>query len=246
MGGGNNTENKEKKEAGRYPITLRELISWFSLVGFVYGPLDERLSVREALEKALKKPVPSHVNWFFCFGGISLLLFIIQTVTGILLLMYYRPTTAEAFDSVVHITNNVPFGWLVRGFHFWGANLMIIMVFLHMLRVYIYGAYKAPRDFNWVAGVFLLMLTMGFGFTGYLLPWNQVSYWATTVGTEVPGALPLIGDYMKLFTRGGSDVSQITLTRFFAAHVVILPAVTIVFLALHFLMIRRQGIAPRF
>ena len=224
-------------------ISLREVLSWLSLVGFVYGPLDERLGIRQALEKALKKPVPHHVNWTFCFGGITFFMFLLLAATGILLLMYYRPTIAEAYASVVYIANEVPFGWLIRGLHFWAGNLMIIMVILHMLRVFFYGAYKSPRDLNWIAGFVLFMLTLGFGFTGYLLPWNQISYWATTVGTEIPGAIPLVGDTLKYLTRGGAEVSQTTLTRFFAIHVVILPAIISFFLAVHFAVIRRQGIS---
>ncbi|MBI5376198.1 MAG: cytochrome b N-terminal domain-containing protein [Candidatus Schekmanbacteria bacterium] len=223
--------------------SFREIINLISLTGFVYGPLDDRLSIREALEKNLKKPVPDHVNWLFCFGGVTFLLFIVQAFTGVLLLMYYQPTTAEAYKSVVHITNNVPFGWLMRGIHHWAANLMSVFCLLHMLRVFFYGAYKAPRDFNWVTGVMLLCVTLGFGFTGYLLPWNQISYWATTVGTEVPSAMPVAGDLIKMLIRGGSDISQATLTRFFAIHVLILPAAIAVFLISHFLMIRRQGIS---
>jgi quinol-cytochrome oxidoreductase complex cytochrome b subunit len=238
------TEEKEKKQPTfEQRSGLRELFELFSLTGFVYGPLDARLDIKEALETNLKKPVPSHVNWLFCFGGISLFLFIVQAVTGIMLLMYYRPTIAEAYKSVVFITNNVPFGWLVRGLHHWAANLMIIMVVLHMARVFFYAAYKPPRDFNWVTGVILLMLTLGFGFTGYLLPWNQISYWATTVGTEVPGAVPIIGDFMIRVIRGGEAVGQTTLTRFFAIHVVILPLTIGFFLMGHFFMIRKQGIA---
>ncbi|RMF92211.1 MAG: DUF4405 domain-containing protein [Candidatus Schekmanbacteria bacterium] len=223
--------------------SFREIVSLLTLTGFVYGPLDERLSIREALEKNLKKPVGEHVNWTFCFGGITFLLFVIQAFTGVLLLMYYQPTTAAAYKSVVHITNNVPFGWLMRGIHHWAANLMTVFVFLHMLRVFFYGAYKAPRDFNWVTGVVLLLLTLGFGFTGYLLPWNQISYWATTVGTEIPSAVPIVGDLIKMLIRGGTDVTQATLTRFFAIHVLILPATIAVFLLAHFLMIRKQGIS---
>ncbi len=237
------TTGEQKQPSFEQRSGLRELFELFSLTGFVYGPLDERLDIREALEKNLKKPVPSHVNWLFCFGGISLFLFTVQAVTGILLLMYYRPTIAEAYKSVVFVTNNVPFGWLVRGLHHWAANLMIIMVFLHMARVFLYGAYKPPRDFNWVTGVILFMLTLGFGFTGYLLPWNQISYWATTVGTEVPGAVPLIGNFLITMIRGGHAVSQTTLTRFFAIHVVILPLLISFFLLGHFFMIRKQGIA---
>ncbi len=236
-------QNSGQKKDLEHRISLREVLSWLSLVGFVYGPLDERLGIRQALEKALKKPVPHHVNWTFCFGGITFFMFLVLAVTGILLLMYYRPTTAEAYASVVYIANEVPFGWLIRGLHFWAGNLMIVMVILHMLRVFFYGAYKPPRDLNWIAGFVLLMVTLAFGFTGYLLPWNQISYWATTVGTEIPGAIPLVGDTLKYLTRGGAEVSQTTLTRFFAIHVVILPAIISFFLAVHFAVIRRQGIS---
>ena len=240
---------KEKKttEEGQQTFEqrsgLRELFELFSLTGFVYGQLDSRLDIKDAVEKNLSKPVPPHVNWTFCFGGISLFLFIVQAVTGIMLLMYYRPTIAEAYKSVVYITNNVPFGWLVRGLHHWAANSMIVMVFLHMMRVFFYGAYKPPRDFNWITGVVLLMLTLGFGFTGYLLPWNQISYWATTVGTEVPGAMPIIGEHIATLVRGGQSIGQTTLTRFFAVHIVILPLIIGFFLLGHFFMIRKQGIS---
>ncbi len=237
------TKEREEQPSFEQRSGLRELFELFSLTGFVYGPLDARLNIKDAVEENLKKPVPPHVNWLFCFGGISLFLFIVQAVTGIMLLMYYRPTIAEAYKSVVFITNNVPFGWLVRGIHHWAANLMIIMVFLHMARVFFYGAYKPPRDFNWVTGVILLMFTLGFGFTGYLLPWNQISYWATTVGTEVPGAIPVVGEFLITMIRGGQAVGQTTLTRFFAIHVVILPLLIGFFLMGHFFMIRKQGIS---
>lgn len=236
-------EIKKNKKEDERRLNLRELLSWLTLVGFIYGSLDERLSIKEGLEKALKKSVPTHVNWLFCFGGISFFLFIVAASTGVLLLFHYRPTTAEAYGSIVNITNNVPFGWLIRGLHHWAANLMVIMVLLHMLRVYFYGAFKRPRDFNWITGVFLLVITFLFCFTGYLLPWSQISYWATTIGTESAGAVPFVGEYVKFLLRGGNEISQVTLTRFFAIHVVILPAVILFFLALHFAMIRRQGIS---
>ena len=234
---------EEKQPSIEQRSGLRELFELFSLTGFVYGQLDARLDIKDAVEQNLKKPVPAHVNFTYCFGGITLLLFLIQAATGIMLLMYYRPTVAEAYKSVVYITNNVPFGWLFRGLHHWAANGMVVMVFLHMLRVFFYGAYKPPRDFNWVTGVVLLMLTLGFGFTGYLLPWNQISYWATTVGTEVPGAMPVIGQYIATLMRGGQTIGQTTLTRFFAIHVVILPLAIGFFLLGHFFMIRKQGIS---
>lgn len=231
-------ENKIEKRSG-----FRDLINIFSLMGFAYGELDRRLDLKEALEAVLKKPVPKHVNFFFCFGGITFLCFLMQVITGILLLFYYKPTPSDAYASVIHITNVVPFGWLIRSVHFWSANFMISFIFLHMIRVFVSKAYQEPRDFNWVIGVMLLCITLGFGFTGYLLPWNQLSYWATTVGTEIPGAIPVIGPHIRLILRGGMDVSGETLIRFFALHVVVLPAVAVIFLMLHFLIIKRQGIS---
>lgn len=226
----------------------RDLLNLVSLWGFIYGPLDERLHVREAVEHQLHKPTPYYRTWwernfFSCMGGLSFVLFLVQAATGVMLLMYYRPTTGEAYKSVVEITNLVPFGWLVRGIHQWGATLMVGMVLLHMIRVFVVGAYKPPRDFNWVTGVTLLLMTMGFGFSGYLLPWSQLSYWATTVGTEGAGAVPRVGETLKFFIRGGPEVGQLALTRFFAVHVVLLPAVMLMLLGLHFAMIRRQGIS---
>ncbi|MFQ6077884.1 MAG: cytochrome b N-terminal domain-containing protein [Thermodesulfobacteriota bacterium] len=233
----------EKRDIERRTY-IRESLNLFTLLtGILYGELDERLGIKEAIKKNLNKPVPAHVNWTFCFGGISFFLFVILAATGVLLSMYYRPTTAEAYDSIVLITNIVPYGWLIRGLHHWATNLMILMVLLHMLRVFFYGAYKPPRDLNWTVGVFLLLITLIFAFSGYLLPWNQISYWATTVATDGAGAIPLIGDQLKYLIRGGPEVSQLTLTRFFALHVVILPGAMFIFLFIHFGMIRKQGIA---
>lgn len=233
-----------KKEGREFEkrTNLRELLSFFTLFGFLYGELDERLEIKDAIKKNLSKIVPEHVNFSFCFGGIAFFLFMINVVTGIFLLMYYRPTTREAYDSIVLITNVVPYGWLMRGLHHWAANLMILFVMFHMARVFYYGAYKPPRDLNWVVGTFLFLITLLFGFSGYLLPWHQVSYWATTVATDAVGAVPVIGETLKYFIRGGPEVGQLALTRFFAIHVVILPAVIVVFLIAHFGMVRRQGI----
>ncbi len=244
--------HKEEKELRKKDIEkrtlFRELFDIFSLTGFLYGPLDERLKFRDALEKQLKKTTPHYRffierNFLACLGGITFVLFLIQVATGVLLLMYYRPTIAEAYNSIVEITNNIHFGWLVRGMHHWAANVMIITVILHMTRVFFVGAYKPPRDFNWLTGMTLLLLTFTFGFSGYLLPWSQISYWATTVGTDSIGAVPFIGETLRYFVRGGPQVSQLALTRFFALHVVILPGVALFCLGLHFLMIRRQGIS---
>ena len=228
---------------------VRDIVQFFSLTGFIYGPLDERLQLKDAVREQLDKPAPKYTFWidanfFACFGGITFTLFMIQVVTGILLMMYYRPTTADAYSSVVFITNEVPFGWLVRGVHHWAASLMTATVIIHLFKVFVSGAYKPPRDFNWVTGVLLFLMTLVFGFSGYLLPWSQRSYWATTIGTESAAAVPWIGESLKFFARGGTEVGQLTLTRFFALHVCILPFVTGLFLLLHFAMIRRQGAAP--
>ncbi|MFQ6082692.1 MAG: cytochrome bc complex cytochrome b subunit [Candidatus Aminicenantia bacterium] len=224
-------------------IDLKEILSWLTFTGFIYGPLDRRLEIKEALQKMLKKPVPKHVNHWFCFGGITFLLFMIQVITGTLLAIYYKPTAHDAYASVQHIMNDVTLGWLIRQIHAWGANLMILTLIIHMLRVFFYGAYKHPRELNWTIGVLLLLLTLTFGFTGYLLPWDQLAYWATTVGTELIGSFPLVGQYILIILRGGTDVTEVTLNRFYAVHVIILPWVTAGLMALHFIMVRRQGIS---
>ncbi len=205
--------------------------------------LDERFEVRRVFREFAEHPVPAHVNWLYCFGGITFLCFMIQAVTGVLLAFYYQPTTANAYTSVLHIMDDIPFGWLLRSIHSWTANIMIIMVIFHMLRVFFHAAYRPPRELNWLTGVILFFVTVTFGFSGYLLPMNQLSYWATKVGTEIAGAMPLIGGYIQAFLLGGEKIADPTLTRFYAIHVVILPIVISALLVAHFFMIRKQGIA---
>lgn len=225
-------------------LNLRQIVGvLLDIFPVIYGELDQRLDVKEGLQKLLKKPVPKRLNFLYCFGGMTFLLFVIQVVTGILLAIYYKPSAADAYTSVKFITNTVPLGWLIRQIHAWGANLMIITVLIHMGRVYFHGAFKNPRELNWMVGVVLLALTMGFGFTGYLLPWDQKSFWGTTIGTEVAGGVPLIGSYLLVLLRGSQNVTGDTLTRFYSVHVLILPWITALFLAVHFAMIKRQGIA---
>src|SRR5574341_560255 len=247
-GSTNRDERLERRREFEKRTVFTEIFNFFSLIGFLYGTLDESLPYNEAVQKQLEKPVFRYrtkleSNLLACLGGISFLLYLFQLVTGILLLFYYRPTTAEAYRSVVEITNRVPYGWLVRGIHHWGANLMVVTVLLHMLRVFFTGAYRPPRDVTWVNGMLLLVFTLLFGVSGTLLPWSQASYWTTAVGTESMSAIPVIGDTLKYLFRGGEVVGQLALSRFFAFHVVILPGLMILFLVLHFLMIRRQGIA---
>lgn len=205
---------------------------------------DERFDVRIGLQAFLKKPVPKHaIKWYFCLGGITFTLFLIQGVTGILLSLYYKPTTSDAYESILFIMNNVRFGWLVRSIHSWASTLMIAACVAHMMRVYITGSFKNPRELNWIAGVVLLLLTLAFGFTGYLLPWDQKALWGSTVGSEMLGVVPFIGGWLLGLLRGGADITGLTLTRFYGIHMLVLPVLVVVFLAVHFVIIRRQGIS---
>lgn len=204
--------------------------------------LDERLGLRSIYNVVLDRKVPK-VNWWFTLGSASLFLFIMQGVTGIFLSVYYVPSPDHAYDSVQYIMNEVAFGWLIRGIHHWGATLMVLIVFAHMLRTFYYAAYKYPRELTWLSGVVLLLATLGMGFTGYLLPWNQRSFWATTVGTEIPGTLPILGPWITRILRGGTDLSAVTLARFFAAHIWFLPAVLAAVIGLHIYLVIRLGIS---
>lgn len=208
----------------------------------VYAWLDERLGLETIYNVTLDRKVPK-VNWWFTFGSASLFLFVLQAVTGIFLSVYYVPSPDHAYDSIQYIMTGVSFGWLIRGIHHWGASLMVIFVFIHMLRTFIFGAYKYPRELTWITGVVLLLATLGMGFTGYLLPWNQRAYWATTVGTEIAGTVPLVGTLITNVMRGGSDLSGVTLARFFAVHIWFLPAVIIATIGIHIYLIIRLGIA---
>ena len=171
------------------------------------------------------------------------LLLLIKQLLASLLTIYYVPTPDHAYDSVQYITTQVPLGWLIRGLHHWGASLMIIVVVLHMLRVILLGAYKFPREVTWFTGVFLLLIVIGFGFTGYLLPWDQKSFWATTVGTRIAGTVPLIGDTLLRIIRGGSDISAVTLVRFFGTHVWVLPSLLLLLIGIHLYLVIKNGIS---
>ena len=199
--------------------------------------------LNEPLKKQLTKPLPKNITWFHTLGSLSLFLFASQVLTGILLLVYYRPTVHDAFESVKFIMTTATMGWLYRQIHAWGANLMIGVVFLHMLRTFVTGSYKKPRELTWVTGVFLFFLTLIFGFTGYLLPWNQLAYWATTVGTEVVGAVPGVGQFIKILLRGGTAVGGETISRFFVVHVIILPWFLFFIILIHLFLVRCQGIS---
>jgi len=204
--------------------------------------LDERLGLTTIYNTVLDRKVPK-VNWWFTLGSASLFLFVVQGVTGILLSIYYVPSPDHAYDSIQYIMTGVTFGWLIRGIHHWGASLMVIVVFIHMLRTFFYAAYKYPREFTWVTGVVLLLSTLGMGFTGYLLPWNQKAYWATTVGTSIAGTVPFLGQFITRVLRGGADLSAVTLMRFFSAHIWWLPALIGAMIGIHLYMVIKLGIS---
>lgn len=210
----------------------------------IFNWLDERYNLTGLLEFAKKKSVPKfrETIWYY-FGGIALLLFVVQVISGILLLMYYKGTEDLAFESVHFISTKVSFGWLIRSVHSWSANLMILAVFIHMFSVYFLKAFRKPRELTWYSGIGLLLISMAFGFSGYLLPWNELAFFATKVGTDIVGEVPLIGEFILKLLRGGEDVTGATLSRFFGFHVAIFPGIFVILLTLHLLMIQRQGIA---
>jgi quinol-cytochrome oxidoreductase complex cytochrome b subunit len=203
---------------------------------------DDRLGWRRVWEAIFKRKIPK-VNWFYTLGSATLFVAINQIVTGILLTIYYVPTPDHAYESVQYITTQVAAGWLIRGLHHWGASAMVVLVGLHMLRVILYGAFKYPREITWLTGVVLLLVTIGFGFTGYLLPWDQKAYWATTVGTRIAGVTPGMGDFILRIMRGGDELSAVTLARFFGVHVWVLPVALLTLIGIHLYLVIRLGIS---
>jgi quinol-cytochrome oxidoreductase complex cytochrome b subunit len=204
--------------------------------------LDERVGWKKVWESIFLRKVPK-VNWLYTLGSAALFLAVNQIVTGILLTVYYVPTPDHAYDSVMFITTQVPAGWFIRGLHHWGASAMVVVTVLHMLRIVFHGAYKFPREVTWFSGVALLLIVVGFGFTGYLLPWDQKAFWATTVGTRIAGVAPLIGDSVLRALRGGESLSAVTLARFYGGHVWMLPAALLLLLLLHIYLVIRIGIS---
>jgi cytochrome b6 len=212
--------------------------------GRVWTWLDERVGLAELEQLARKKEVPvhRHTAWYY-LGGMTLFLFAVQVTTGILLLLYYRPSAEEAYESVQFLMAEVQFGWLVRSIHAWAANLMIFTLFVHLFSVLLLKAYRPPRELTWLSGVALMALAMAFGFTGYLLPWNELAYFATKVGTEITGAVPLVGPFLRRLLRGGDDVTGATLTRFYGVHVAILPALASLLVGLHLFLVQKHGMS---
>lgn len=212
--------------------------------GRLWTWLDERIGLADFEKLARKKQVPIHRHglWYY-FGGMTLFLFVIQVFTGILLLFYYRPSAEEAYESIQFLMAEVEFGWLIRSIHAWSSNLMILALFVHLFSVLLLKAYRPPREVTWLSGMALFGIALGFGFTGYLLPWNELAYFATKVGTEITGAIPLVGGFLLRLLRGGDEVTGATLTRFYGIHVAVLPLLVTALLGLHLFLVQKHGMS---
>ena len=204
--------------------------------------LEERSGLVGGVKYFLFRKVPGDTNWFHTLGSATLTAFIVQTITGVILAMYYTPDPNTAYESIQHITHDVTLGWLVRGMHRWGASVFIILMFFHMARVFLFGAYKYPRELNWIVGVLLLVMGMLEGFTGYLLPWDQTAYWATVVGININGTGPIIGPFLSQVLRGGAEIGPDTLARFYSIHMLVIPGAIIGLIGLHLYLVVRLGV----
>jgi len=211
-------------------------------VNFPLDWLEERSGLVGGVRYFLLRKVPGDTNWMQTLGSATLTAFLVQAITGVILAMYYKPTPTDAYPSIVNITDHVTMGWLVRGMHRWGASVFIILMFLHMGRVFLFGAYKYPRELNWIIGVLLLVMGMTEGFTGYLLPWDQTAYWATVVGINLNGTAPFLGPWLAQFLRGGQDIGGETLTRFYSLHMLVVPGAIIGLITLHLYLVIRLGV----
>jgi menaquinol-cytochrome c reductase cytochrome b subunit len=218
-------------------VTTKAIDAPADLVGW----LEERFGLSGFLTAVLLRKVPKGTNWFYTLGSATLFAFVVQAITGVFLAMYYTPSPVEAYASITHLTNDVFLGEFVRGMHKWGASVMVILVFVHMARTFFFGAYKYPRELNWVIGVILLILTMVMGFTGYLLPFDQRSYWATIVGVNINGTGPIVGPYLSDFLRAGPEFGATTLSRFYAIHMLMVPGAIIAMIGAHLYLVVKLG-----
>jgi quinol-cytochrome oxidoreductase complex cytochrome b subunit len=207
----------------------------------VVGWLDERTGASPFLRGFLYRKVPKGTNWFYTLGSASMFAFLSQAVTGVFLAMYYEPDTSRAYESAARITNELFLGELVRGMHRWGSTVMLVLVFLHLGRTFFFGAYKYPRELNWIIGVILLVLTLLMGFTGYLLPFDQRSFWATVVGVNLNSSGPIVGPYLADFLRGGPEFGSYTLSRFYAMHMLLIPGLIAALIGAHLYLVAKLG-----
>jgi quinol-cytochrome oxidoreductase complex cytochrome b subunit len=233
-GGGNGAERDGGPGSGAIEVVKdapADLVGW----------VDERTGGSGFLTGMLYRKVPKGTNWFYTLGSATLFAFTVQAITGVFLAMYYTPSPTEAYASITHLTNDVFLGEFVRGMHKWGASVMIILIFLHMGRTFFFGAYKYPRELNWVIGVVLLILTLVMGFTGYLLPFDQRSFWATVVGVNINGTGPFVGPYLSDFLRAGPEFGANTLSRFYAIHMLLVPGLLIALIGAHLYLVVKLG-----
>jgi menaquinol-cytochrome c reductase cytochrome b subunit len=205
--------------------------------------IEERSGLVGYTKWFLFRKVPHDISWSQTLGSAALTAFIVQLVTGIVLAMYYKPDPDRAYESILHITNDVTLGWLVRGMHKWGASVFIILIFFHMGRVFLFGAYKYPRELNWVVGALIVPTALLMGFTGYLLPWDQTSYWATVVGINLNATAPFLGPFLAQFLQGGASINPDTLSLFYSLHMLLLPLALIGLITLHIYLVTRLGVA---
>jgi len=217
-----------KKQATEVPVSM---LGW----------LDERSGASPFLRGFMFRKVPKGTNWFYTLGSATMFAFVSQAITGVFLAMYYEPSPTGAYESVSYITNEVFLGELVRGMHRWGATVMVILIFLHMGRTFFFGAYKYPRELNWVIGVVLLVLTLAMGFTGYLLPFDQRSFWATVVGVNINASGPIIGPYLADFLRAGPEFGATTLPRFYSIHMLLIPGLLAALIGAHLYLVAKLG-----
>jgi len=222
---------------GASPVLERAKEAPVDLVGWV----DERTGASPFLTGLLFRKVPKGTNWFYTLGSATLFAFVVQAITGVFLAMFYVPSTTEAYDSITHITEDVFLGQFVRGLHIWGATVMVIVIFLHMGRTFFFGAYKYPRELNWVIGVVLLILTMIMGLTGYLLPFDNRSYWATVVAMNITASGPVVGPYLADFLRAGAEIGETTLPRFYAIHMLLVPGLMFALIGAHLYLVVKLG-----
>ncbi len=221
-------------------------VSRNGLGGRVYGWIDERIGLKTLQAKLLIEPIPGGARYAYTFGSALLFIFSFQLLTGIMLMFYYAPTADHAWASTKFILEEVDYGWFILSFHFWGSSAMVVLVATHMSQVFLWGAYKKPREMVWLVGILLFLIVMAFGFTGYLLPWDQRAYWATTVGVEIMDKAPIVGDFLARFLRGGPNPGAQTLSRFFVIHVMILPLALMALAGLHLFFFRKAGPAGPF
>jgi quinol---cytochrome c reductase cytochrome b subunit, bacillus type len=228
---------EEQEQNGE--VELRERAA--ELQAGIVGWVDERTGASGFLRGFLFRKVPKGTNWFYTLGSATMFAFLSQAVTGVFLAMYYDPSPTGAYDSVQHITNDVFLGSLVRGMHRWGASVMVVLIFLHMGRTFFFGAYKYPRELNWVVGVVLLVLTLAMALTGYLLPFDQRSFWATVVAVNINGTAPVLGPYLADFLRAGPEFGATTLTRFYSIHMLLIPVLIAALIGVHLYLVTKLG-----